>query len=735
MLKNRPITFFGVSLGAGIVIGLFFSFSVLFTVLTAVASGIFAFIFMKRWEKYIFITLLGICVGFLYSSFYCEQNEKDGSALCGKELVFTALVQNITPYYSDSELTLLVTECESAEAEDKRFLMIENSEGLKIGDTVLCTAKVTEASSWDKADGFYFKAYGEINEILPQRSNDVKSTINLVRSKISNKIAEVFEPLSPECSAFFRAVLIGDRSGIDSTVTAKFARAGISHLLAISGLHFTVIVATLYNLLFLFIGRKRLCSGFAIVFAIVYALLCGASPSVVRAAFMCCFAFGTQIFMFKNDSIHSLALALLALLILNPYSALSISLQLSFLSCVGVLFISPIVSCSRTEPKLKKFIKTLSSPILFSLSATVASFPVLFFNFDFVSIASPVANIAVSLLATPMLFLGALCLLVSAFWLGAARFLAFVPFLMYNILMSWTDFFASSKYACVSIYLEGISYTVVFALIATLSALFCKAKTAVKIITVCFCLIVVNVAVSSRLFEKSFEDNTFIEYKDTASASLLVADGERSVIFDLGGKASVSSFAVQNGFTHVDYYFASSYSEASVYKLEQSLSALSVDTLVLPSQLNESYTISAFEEISLLADKADCAIMFMGDSFEFNDEFKIYTGAESDFEKSFALAIKFAGRSFLMLNCKEPLASTPLDSTELLVVSKDTASSSAYVLDSLPQFVETLYCNQKSTDSKGLGAILNLCAPEKTDTFQSTVSFRLFKDGSFKRLD
>ena len=735
MLKNRPITFFGVFLCAGIVTGLFFSLSTLILVLTIAVSGVLCFILAKNRLKYAFIALLGISVGILYSSFYCNATESDNKELCGKELHFTALVQNISPHYSDKKLTLLVTSCDFKEAENKQLLMFSSNDEIQIGDSAICTAKIEESSLRDKADGFYLMADGEIDEILTQNTKDIKSKINLLRLKISNRIGQIFEPLSKECASFFKAVLIGDRSGIDTRTTAKFSRVGISHLLAISGLHFTVTVATLYNLLFFLTGRKKLCSAFAIVFAVVYAVLCGASPSVIRAAFMCCFAFGTQIFMFKNDSFHSLALALLALLVFNPYSALSISLQLSFLSCVGVLFISPFVIHSSKDKKSVQAVKAMVSPILYSISATVASLPVLFYNFDFISIAAPVANIAVSLLATPLLFLGALCLLVSSFWLGGAQFLAYIPYALHEILMTWVDFFASSKYACVSFYIEGLSFTVVLALTSIASALVLKKKNAIKFIATCFCLIVITIGISTTLFSKSFKDNTLIKFKDTDSGALLVADFEHSAIFDLGGKSSLSSFAVKNGFTHLDYYFLSSYSENSVFRLKNSLSALSVSTLVLPNRDSPSYTISAFEQISDLADESNCAIMFTGERFDLNESLSVYTGADLDLHKSFALTAKEGDHSLLLISGTEPLSRAPLSVADHLVVSKSSAKNASRLLDSLPRFVKTLYRNEKSNDGSGIGAVVNLCSPKNIKTYKTTISFKFFNDGSLKLLD
>lgn len=735
MLKNRPITFFGAFLCSGIVTGLFFSLSTLILILTIAISSVLCFVFAKCRSKYAFIALLGISVGILYSSFYCNVTESDNKELYGKELRFTAVVQAISPYYSDKELTLLITSCDVKEAVNKQLLMFSSDDKVQIGDSVNFVAEIEESTLRDKADGFYLRADGELDEILTQNTKDIKSKINILRSKISNKIGQVFEPLSKDCASFFKAVLIGDRSGIDTRVTAKFSRAGISHLLAISGLHFTVIVATLYNLLFFLTGRKKLCSAFAIVFAVVYAVLCGASPSVVRAAFMCCFAFGTQIFMFKNDSFHSLALALLTLLVFNPYSALSISLQLSFLSCVGVIFVSSFVIRSSKDKKSVQVVKLTVSPILYTISATVASLPVLFYNFDFISVAAPVANIAVSLLATPILFLGAFCLLISSFWLRGAQFLAYVPYALHEILMTWTDFFASSKYACVSFYIEGISFTVVLALSAIVSALVLKRKTAIKFIAVCFCLIVITVGVSTKMFSKSFTDNTLIKFKDTDSGELLVADVEHSSVFDLGGKSSLASFAVKNGFTHLDYYFLSSYSEDSVFRLKNSLSALSVGTLVLPNRDSPSYTISAFEQILDLADESNCAIMFTGERFDLNESLSVYTGADLDLHKSFALTAKEGDSSFLLIRGSEPLARTPLSVADHLVVSKTAANNAPQLLDSFPRFVKNLYRNEKSSDGSGIGAVVNLCSPENIKTYKTTISFKFFNDGSIKLLD
>ena len=145
--------------------------------------------------------------------------------------------------------------------------------------------------------------------------------------------------LPGDTAALLTALLTGDRSGLSVQASADVEEAGLSHILAVSGMHCGFLLACLSFL----IGRYRrrtlaLCAVPVLVF---YAVLTGGRPSVVRSCVMLFFLLAAPLFHRENDGPTALSAALFLILLHNPFAAASVSLQLSFASVAGLLWLSP----------------------------------------------------------------------------------------------------------------------------------------------------------------------------------------------------------------------------------------------------------------------------------------------------------------------------------------------------------------------------------------------------------
>ncbi len=153
------------------------------------------------------------------------------------------------------------------------------------------------------------------------------------------KLAKSIDAALPEdVSGFLTALVTGDKAGLDPGVKTDMARAGISHLMAVSGMH----ICFLVSLLTFFTGydprRRALVCLPVLVF---FALAVGATPSVLRA---CLFQFSfmlAQLLGREEDRWTTLLGALALLLLLDPFSAANIGLQLSFGAVAGIGLVTP----------------------------------------------------------------------------------------------------------------------------------------------------------------------------------------------------------------------------------------------------------------------------------------------------------------------------------------------------------------------------------------------------------
>lgn len=140
---------------------------------------------------------------------------------------------------------------------------------------------------------------------------------------------------------FLITILLGDRAFLDRETRELFADAGVSHILAMSGMHVAIISGIILWLLFPvnFFGHYRLRLLLSVVILLLYAFVTGWQPSTVRATLMMAAMAVAVCLERKNSAWNSLILATFVILLFNPLSLLDVGLQLSFLCVASLIFL------------------------------------------------------------------------------------------------------------------------------------------------------------------------------------------------------------------------------------------------------------------------------------------------------------------------------------------------------------------------------------------------------------
>lgn len=146
------------------------------------------------------------------------------------------------------------------------------------------------------------------------------------------------EKLSAESNAWLHALVLGDDRLLDADTIEVFRRWGISHLLAISGLHIGIVVGIVYFLLIrLGVMTKEKAQWTIIVFLPIYAVLAGGQPSVWRASLMVLLVIIINKLQLKYNYTDILSIVFIALLIFNKYIYFHVGFQLSFAVTFGLI--------------------------------------------------------------------------------------------------------------------------------------------------------------------------------------------------------------------------------------------------------------------------------------------------------------------------------------------------------------------------------------------------------------
>ncbi|MDX1709281.1 MAG: ComEC/Rec2 family competence protein, partial [Desulfobacterales bacterium] len=209
-----------------------------------------------------------------------------------------------------------------------------------------------------------------------------------------------------------KALIVGDRSAISRPLRDAFNRAGVGHLLAISGLHIGIVASVAFfffkwllayiNPLLWTASTRKSAALMSLLPVVLYGIVAGFSPSTQRAVIMVGIFLMTFLFEREHDLINTLALAALAILMIYPPSLFSISFQLSFMAVLSIIFGLNCLQRYRPDPdltiqngvglKLKKRLMTFFFVSLFAIGGTL---PLTMFYFNQISLVGILANFLV----------------------------------------------------------------------------------------------------------------------------------------------------------------------------------------------------------------------------------------------------------------------------------------------------------------------------------------------------
>lgn len=222
--------------------------------------------------------------------------------------------------------------------------------------------------------------------------------------------------LLPPHSSLYKAMILGDKSGINYDMRQALGRAGLSHIVAISGMHIAIFTLLLFWILLRFVKRKY-ASIIAIFILTFYILMIGAPSSAIRAGIMAGVIVLAQLVGRPNSTLRALLYAGTAMVIASPIIIrFDIGFQLSYAAVLGILLFHKRLDnfFKKVQYKFVEFVThrpiTKDRPVAtyltenkfgfttllaITLSAQAATFPLILYYFDVFSVVSPITNLLV----------------------------------------------------------------------------------------------------------------------------------------------------------------------------------------------------------------------------------------------------------------------------------------------------------------------------------------------------
>lgn len=305
----------------------------------------------------------------------------------------------------------------------KARVLMEEKSGFQQGDELSFIGTIIPISEKRNPNQFDYKSYLEnrgisvqvrLDSLLDQKPNTSKLTWNWWRVRALKLVDGNF---GKETAPIAKALLLGYKQDLEGVSKQAFARAGLSHIMAVSGLHVGFIIAPFWFIIPFFWSKKygRVLGLFALILILYgYAGITGFSASVVRASVMAGLLTFGKLFNKSPNSINLTGVAAILLLIINPAQLFEVGFQLSFSAVLIILLVLPIIQ--NAVPywlRLRWYAKPLMVVIV-SIVVQLGLYPVQVFYFGEVSLISPIANaLFVPLLGLIVPF-SLICLFVSS---------------------------------------------------------------------------------------------------------------------------------------------------------------------------------------------------------------------------------------------------------------------------------------------------------------------------------
>ncbi|MFO7558027.1 MAG: DNA internalization-related competence protein ComEC/Rec2 [Desulfobacterales bacterium] len=290
------------------------------------------------------------------------------------------------------------------------------------GDRICFAAGIRSIRNFGNPGGFDYERFmafkgihattytqGEKIRVLAKKDFSKKPfSLHRFRKKISGVIDD---SIPGRHRQIFKALVLGDRSGIPDDLRETFNRTGTGHLLAISGLHVGIIASISFFIFSWILSRfehllwhARVKKGAALlsIFPILfYGLLSGMSPSTQRAVIMVSLFLMTFPVEREQDMVNTIAIAAFFILLVFPPALFSISFQLSFSAVLSIVLglskIRPFIQ--HPETRIPRVVQKILLFIAVSFFATAGTMPVVMAAFNQISLIGLPAN----LVAVPLI--------------------------------------------------------------------------------------------------------------------------------------------------------------------------------------------------------------------------------------------------------------------------------------------------------------------------------------------
>lgn len=429
------------------------------------------------------------------------------------------------------------------------------------------------------------------------RDNEFRVPLMLsgLNSRLSSRLNAI---LGKEGGSLASALLLGNRELLSDNTLRDFKRAGVYHMLALSGLHVAILIGILDWLLKKLLTPRRIRICVLTLLSLFYIALTGFALSACRSMLMLCLMYLSLVLGKRRDTMTALFFAVSVIVLISPAAILDVGLQLSFLSTLGV--ISSSIICDKIKwlknsgnvgikANFLNLLRKIALLIIASVCVFVFTLPIIMICFGEVSLATFLSNI----------FMGIICEIFMIFSL-LALLLSFSPILRFpfaeisvrlgELMRNLVSLIADTEGVMLSLKYPMIEF-LVWGLFIGFSVLFAiKLKRKYLIFVPCLLfavLLPINIAIYSN------QRDDFVRAEYLRGDALVLSSSNEAYICDMssgsyGNLYDSITIAKENCFTEIDGIVLTHYHSDHVISLERLSKNFKIHSVLLPHPQNSN---------------------------------------------------------------------------------------------------------------------------------------------------
>jgi competence protein ComEC len=388
---------------------LYFAIAALFAILSMLLQFLSFFVltliyiyFLYKYKRFTKVQLIAIVTIVLLFLLIGEQAAKKNTSIIPETAASFRLEFIQDPKIDGDLLQILALETRYNEKLLIRYQIKSEEEKTVLENTSFYNCLCLVSGTMEKPkiaknpNGFNYQEFLEAKQIywivdteknpLQTCSTRKSSPIVLVKQLRFSGVHYLETYFPPEIASLSAALIFGDRSMIDSELLGDYQKTGIVHLLAISGLHVSLLIGTIFYLGIRIGFTRQFMGNFLLVILPVYGLLTGASPSVIRACLMIFLVLIAAKWKSKLKllSIDAISLAFIVYLFWNPFIIFDIGFQLSFSVSLAIILSAQHI-LNNDQGKTAQMLAT-------SVTSQLAALPFLLYHYFQMPLIGLLAN-------------------------------------------------------------------------------------------------------------------------------------------------------------------------------------------------------------------------------------------------------------------------------------------------------------------------------------------------------